>query len=81
MVIRRIFGTTGNVYVDYEITKTEPEYVRIEHKYGTLTFLDGIEEITLTLKVFKRQYYESDDRQSIFIVYLFNPQQGAEIGD
>jgi hypothetical protein len=58
-----------------------PYYSRLEFRRGTLTFANGVDEIFLTIRVFKRQYYEYDDSLSTFAMYLSNPSANTEIGD
>lgn len=66
--------------VDYELSNTEPFYTRLEDTRGTLVFEDGVEEQTITFRIFKRHKYEPDDFLSTFKMELFNPVN-TELGN
>ena len=42
---------------------------------------DGVEEQSITFRVFKRHYYENDDYLSTFKIELYNPSLNTELGD
>lgn len=58
----------------------DKSYSRIEYRHDTIVFMDQDRELPIDLKVYKRPYFETDDRLTLFNVYLKHPYGGAEIG-
>ncbi len=48
---------------------------------GTLVFEDGVEEQPISFRIFKRHYYEPEDRLATFKLELYNPSLNSELGD
>ena len=66
VTVRRTYSTKGTVSVDYELSTSQPYHTRMEGIRGSLVFNDGVEELTISGKVFKRQYYEENESVTIF---------------
>jgi len=79
VIVRRLYETYGAVSVDFELQNTHPQFTRLEDSRGTLVFGDGVEEQSITFRVFKRQYYEPDDTLTTFKFELFNPSTNTEL--
>jgi len=57
-----------------------PTSPRVEREQGRVSFADGETVQSIEFRVYTRLYYEDDDADTLFLVHLFNPQGGAEIG-
>ncbi|CDW86507.1 keratin-associated protein 10- [Stylonychia lemnae] len=80
VTVRRLYTSVGRISVNYELSLTHPYYTRLEYLFGELVFLDGELEKEIKCKVFKRQYFEDNESQTIFSLHLFNPSYNTEIG-
>ncbi len=80
MIVRRLYGISGIVTVDFELSNSHPFYTRLEYINGRLTFADNEVEKIISGKVFKRHYTEENDELSTFILSLYNPSMNAELG-
>jgi hypothetical protein len=80
--IRRAFGQTKEVSVDFDMISMTDENVlfseRIEYRHGTVVFKENEVLIPLAIKVFKRLYHETT--QPSYKLNLFMPRNGAQIG-
>ena len=80
VTVRRLYGTSGTVTADYMISNSFPLFTRVENIFGRLVFNENQTELTLTGKVYKRQYVEQNNELATFVLSLFNPSMNSELG-